>query len=150
MSQQTTTHAEQVQIQADWSAEQAQKQAEYVATMDEVWARRMGPYTDRTLTDVYENVYVNWENKTKKKSLTLNERYIIWKIKSLNWEKMPNYYPALAGIYGWVASANPFCVAGQYHTEQSEVNGRIVKADCGMTFPQWLQYRKDNKIRTFI
>jgi hypothetical protein len=141
-----TTQAEQAHIQAVWVAEQARQQARYSANIDEVWARRMGRYTDRTLTDVYENVFNKWEDKGRRKTLTLNERYILWKIKELNWERLVEYYPDT--IRGWKTTPNPFCVVRGDYVEYDPETGE--PADTGMTFDDWVKYRKLHKIRTFL
>lgn len=124
----------------------ADKNAEYEAE----WSRRMGAYTDRTLEDVYDNVFVNWADKSKRKTMTLNERYIIWKIMELCWGKMKDGHSYIDWGEEWKVSANPYCVARKFHTETIELNGEIVAADSGMTFDDWVKYRKDNKIRTFL
>jgi hypothetical protein len=117
------------------------------------WVRRMGAYTDRTLEDVWENVYVNWEDKSKRKTLTLNERYILWKIKELNWERLTPYHPDGSN---YKQSANPYVIARKWMNEfvemTNEMTGEetIESADTGMTFDAWVKYRKDHKIRTFL
>jgi hypothetical protein len=111
------------------------------------WVRRMGPYTDRTLEDVWENVYVNWNDKSKRKTLTLNERYILWKIKELNWERLIAYHP-INNDRNFTTSANPYCIARKHYNEIDPETGE--SADTGMTFDAWVKYRKDHKIRTFL
>lgn len=84
--------------------------------MDAAWVRVMGSYTDRTLTDVYRNVYVDCNDKKKRKSLTLNEQFILWKISELCEGR----------------SENPYMVVGNSFT----------KIDNGTTFDQWLAKMK--------
>jgi hypothetical protein len=125
--------------------------------MEANWKERMGAYTDRTLKDVMENVWEKYlDKKTRGKTLTLNERYIIWKVKSLCWEKSKEYYPTIQFAFGWKVSGNPNMIAWKATTTEMEIENpiteekSIVYADCGMTFDDWVKYRKDNKVRTFI
>jgi hypothetical protein len=112
----------------------------------EEWVRKMGMYTDRTYEDVRQNIYFDKWCANKKKTMTLEERFIISKVNELCWGHCCDPLGVAGGH--WRESRPDF--TQDANGMEIEIPGSIVYPDSGRTFEQWVQYRKDNKIRTII
>ena len=122
--------------------EQTQSREERMVS---AWRERMGKYTNLTLDEFYDTIYTRYKGGVQeKKTLTLEERFLLSKVKELCWGNSVNPY----ALVGCVVSVNKISHINEYGCVF--YSDEVEYADSGRTFQDWVKYRKDNKIRTFI
>lgn len=113
--------------------------------LDNEWVERMGQYTNLTRQEFYDTIYTRYKGSfQEKKTLTLEERFLLSKIKECCWGWSEN--PNALGM--WNASRKKISYVNEFGC--AIYSDEVEYADSGRTFQDWVKYRKDNKIRTFI
>jgi len=122
-----------------------QAQQSHADHLNDEWNSRMGIYTNLTLDEFDNTIYTRYNgDMATKKTLTMEERFLLSKVKELCW----GYSTNPRGLGTWVASKKKLDYTDHngccFYSNEDEY------ADSGRNYQQWLQYRKDNKIRTFL